>query len=371
MCLLALASPLSSQVRIDTRAMELEVSGRLQFQLQTSSCSDATPAATSACSAEAPGLDMFLRRARLAVGATIDERLAFKLEPDFSDIDEVALKDAWGRYAFSSALAVKAGHFKRPFDGFHLTSSSHLPFERAVVVPGVPGGSLPSFSGLTKAAGLSDRDIGLTLEGTHGAGRFAWWLGVFTGGSGSRARDTNTEKQFIGRAKVALEAGGAPLEFAGAVAYSDAPFVGTGGGSEAEQYTNIELWAALGAWGRDGLLVHTGLVAGDNPLANGLGLPIDLVAGDEFADLFTWQAVAAYRVAVSGTGAIEALTPLLRISYGDPTDLADDEVLALTPGLALFFHGRNRLALTWDVVGFAADDVDAESSFTAQMQFHF
>ena len=371
MWLPALPSPLSSQVLIDSRAMELEVSGRLQFQLQTSSCGDAAPAVTSACAAEAPGLDMFLRRARLAVEATIDERLTFKLEPDFSDIDEVSLKDAWGRYAFSPALAVKAGHFKRPFDGFHLTSSSHLPFERAVVVPGVPGSALPSFSGLTKTAGLSDRDIGLTLEGAHAAGRFAWWFGIFNGDSDSGAQDTNTEKQFIGRAQVTLEAGGSPLGLAGAVAYSDAPFVGTSGDTEAEHYTNLELWAALGDWGRDGLLVHAGLVTGDNPRVNDIGSPIDLAAGEEFADLLTLQGVAAYRIPVSGGGSVEALTPLLRISYGDPTDLADDEVLAFTPGVALFFHGRNRLAVTWDVASFAAEDVDPESSFTAQMQFHF
>lgn len=367
----ALASPLSSQVRIDSRAMELEVSGRLQFQLQTSSCGDGIPDVTSACSTGAPELDMFIRRARLSVEATIDERLTFKAEPDFSDIDEVALKDAWGRYAFSTALAVRAGHFKRPFDGFHLTSSSHLPFERAVAVPGVSSAALPSFSGLTKAAGLSDRDIGVTLEGEHHEGRFAWWLGVFNGDSDSGEQDTNTEKQFVGRVQLSVEAGGMPLEIAGALAHSDAPYVGMAGEAEAEHYTNFELWAGLGAWGQDGPLVHAGLVAGDNPDFNDLGLPIDLAGGDEFGDLLTWQAVAAYRIPVPGAEAIEALTPLLRVSYGDPTDLADDEVLAFTPGIALFFHGRNRLALTWDIASFAADAVDSESSFTAQMQFHF
>jgi len=351
--------------------MELEISGRVQFQLQTSSCIGGSPDVTSSCATQAPGLDMFLRRARLAVEATIDERLTFKLEPDFGDIDEVALKDAWGRYAFSPALAVKAGHFKRPFDGFHLTSSSHLPFERAVRVPGVPGSDLPSYSGLTKAAGLSDRDIGFTLEGTHGEGRLAWWVGVFTGGSNSRARDTNSDKQFIGRVRYEIDAGGAPLALAGALAVSDAPFVGSDGGLEAEQYTNFELFAELGRWNRDGLLVQTGLVAGDNPLVNPRGLAVDLEAGDEFADLVTWQGVAAYRIPLPGAGSIEALTPLVRVSYGDPSELADDEALTLTPGIALYFHGRNRLAVTWDAASFAADDLDAEHSFTAQMQFHF
>ena len=367
------ASPVSvsAQVQIDSRAMELTVSGRVQFQAQTSSCGDGPPDPASACDTRAPELDMFLRRARLGIVATIDERLTFKLEPDFSDIDEVALKDAWGRYAFSPTLALKAGHFNRPFDGFYLTPSSHLPFERVVMVPGVPAGALPSFSGLTKAAGLSDRDIGLTLEGAHDVGRFAWSLGVFTGGSASRARDTNSEKQFVGRVRYELDAGGAPLGIAGALALSDAPYVGTDGGSEAEYYSNFELFAELGAWDRDGLLVQAGVVAGANPSVSELGLPIDLGAGDEFADLLTWQGVAAYRIAVPDADWLDAVTPSLRVSYADPTDLDDDEVLTFTPGIAFNFHGRNRLVVTWDVARFADDGVRSESSLKSHLQFLF
>lgn len=369
--LLAAPFPLSAQVQIDSRAMQLEFSGRLQFQLQTTSCRDATPAATSACTAEAPGLDMFLRRARLSLEATIDERLTLKLEPDFSDVDEVSLKDAWGRYAFGGGLAVKAGHFKRPFDGFHLTSSSHLPFERAVVVPGVLSARLASYSGLTKASGLSDRDIGFTLEGSPGEGPVSFWLGAFTGGSESSAGDSNTEKQFIGRVQVALDAGASPLELAAAVAASDAPYTATDGVTEADYYTNFELWAERGGWDRPGLLVQAGLVLGDNPRLDEAGGSYDPLSGDEFASLLTWQGVVAYRVATPGTEWLDGVTPFIRVSYGDPSDAEDDEVTSFTPGLALFFHGRNRLALTWDVASFAADAVDTENSFTAQMQFHF
>ena len=275
-CLLAAPSPVSAQVRIDSRALELEFSGRLQFQLQTSSCDDASPAPTSACAEEAPGLDMFLRRARVSLEATIDERLTLKLEPDFSDVDEVSLKDAWGRYAFGSGLAVKAGHFKRPFDGFHLTSSSHLPFERAVVVPGVPSARLASYSGLTKASGLSDRDIGFTLEGNPGDGPVTFWLGAFTGGSESSAGDSNTEKQFVGRVQVALDVGATPLELAAAVAASDAPYTAADGGTDADYYTDFELWAERGGWDRPGLLVQTGLVLGDNPRLDESGATYDL-----------------------------------------------------------------------------------------------
>lgn len=370
--LLVLAFPASSQVTISSRAMDIEVSGRVQFQLETTSCTEATPALDSACASEAPGFDMFLRRARLAVEATIDDRLSVKLEPDFSDIDALALKDAWGRYAFADdGLAVKAGHFKRPFDGFHLTSSSRLPFERAVVVPGVPNDALPSYSGLTKAAGLSDRDIGLAIEGVHGDGRFAWWLGAFTGGSGSPSSDTNASKQFIARAKLELDVGGSPLGLAGAGALSDAPYIGTNGGSEAEYYSNVELFAELGDWGRDGLLLQVGLVLGDNPSHSEIGLPIDLGAGDEFADMLAWQGVAAYRIPLAGIEWLEAVSPSLRVSYADPTEVDDDEVLAFTPGVILSFHGRNHMAVTWDFAGFAAEGVRDESSFKTFMQFHF
>lgn len=369
--LLSAPSSASAQVQISTRAMELELSGRLQFELQTTSCTDATPDPASACGAEAPGFDMFLRRARLSLEATIDERLSLKIEPDFSDIEEVSLKDAWGRYAFGSGLAVKAGHFKRPFDGFHLTSSSHLPFERAVEVPGISTARLPSYSGLTKASGLSDRDIGFQLEGTPGAGPVALWLGAFTGGSDSSAGDTNAEKQLVGRVQVSVDAGDVPLELAGAVAFSDAPYQTVDGETEADYYTNFELWAERGSWDRDGLLVQAGLVGGDNPRLDELGGAYDPLAGDDFASLLTWQGVLAWRLPVSGADWLEAVTPLVRISYGDPSDLENDEVLAFTPGLALYFHGRNRLALTWDVATFAADETDVEHSLTAQMQFHF
>lgn len=374
-CLLLFAPPVAAQVQITTRAMELELSGRLQFQLQTSSCTEAPPdidPIESRCLSEAPGLDMFLRRARLALTASIDDRFTLKLEPDFSDVDELSLKDAWGRFAFGPGVAVKGGHFKRPFDGFHLTSSSHLPFERAVGVPGVPGDALPSYSGLTKASDLSDRDIGLMLEGTPGDGRFEWWLGVFTGRSGSAEGDTNTEKQFIGRTRVEvgdLGEEGLPLVLAGALALTDAPYVADDGDTQSEYFTNFELFAELGAYDEPGLLLQLGFVGGDNPNRGADGFALDLAAGDSFGRLVTWQGAAAYRIVTEGTDWIEAVAPLARISYGDPSEADDDEVWGFTPGLALYFHARNRLALTWDVARFV--DGDTEHSFIAQMQFHF
>lgn len=364
------ATPAVAQVVVKAGAAELKFSGRVQFQGETSTCTDATPAVDSGCEEEAPGLDLFLRRARVSLEAKIDERLSLKIEPDFASIRDVSLKDAWGRYAFSVGLAFRAGHFMRPFDGFFMTSSSHLPFERAVEVSGVE--MIPSYSGLSKGIGLSDRDVGATLEGTPGEGVVSYWLGVFQGGSSSNSNDTNTSKQFFGRVQVAVEAAGQPLELASALALSDAPYTAADDETEAEYYRNFELWAQLGAYDRAGLLLQAGLILGDNPALNDAGGAIDLASGEDFASLLTWQGVAAYRIPVESADWLEAIAPLLRVSYGDPnTDADDDQAWGFTPGLSLYFHGRNRLALTWDIVRFGADGVGGENSFKAQMQFHF
>jgi len=370
--LLTMPTTSTAQVEIKAGSAELKFSGRIQFQVETTTCTNAIPEATSACSSEQPGLDMFLRRARFSIEAKIDDRLSMEIESDYDDVDGVHLKDAWGRYSFSPALALKAGHFKRPFDGFFLTSSSWLPFERAVSIPGVSSNMLPSHSGFTGSFDLADRDIGFMFEGKTESKQFRYWVGVFTGGSDAKANDTNTEKQFVGRAQVTLDAGGAPLDLAGAIAVTDVPFTATSGETEAEYFTNFELWAELGGYGEDGLMIQAGFIVGDNPRINVSSGDIDLAAGEDFASLQSFQGVAGYRISVDGADWLEAWSPILRVSYGDPnSDIDDDEAWGFTPGLALYLHKRNRLALTWDFASFTGDGIDSENAFRAQMQFHF
>ncbi|TFG62883.1 MAG: hypothetical protein E4H28_07125, partial [Gemmatimonadales bacterium] len=154
-----------AQVEVKAGSAEIKFSGRVQFQVETTSCTDVTPAASSACASEEPGLNMFLRRAWFSIEAKIDDRLTMKIEPDFDGVNEVSLKDAWGQYKLTPGISLKAGHFNRPFDGFFLTSSSWLPFERAVSIPGVSSSMLPSHSGFTKSFDLADRDIGFMFAG--------------------------------------------------------------------------------------------------------------------------------------------------------------------------------------------------------------
>lgn len=370
--LLALPAALAAQVQIKTGATELKVSGRLQFQLETTTCTELTPGPASGCSSDEAGLDMFVRRARFSLEAKIDERLTFKIEPDFSKLNEIRLKDAWGRYSFSPLVSIRAGHFKRPFDGFEMTSSSWRPFEAAGKIPGVAGEMLPSYTGLTKSLDLSDRDVGFVFEGSTGDGTFSFAAGAFNGGSDSDANDSNAEKQFVGRAQVSLDAEGMPLNLAAGVALTDAPFTALSGEVDAEYFTNFEVFAELGAYSRDGLVVQAGLIVGDNGAINPLGGPIDLAAGEDFASMRLVQAVVGYRLPVEGIDWLEAVSPVVRVSHADPnTDVEGDDAWVVTPGIGLYFHQRNRLTLTWDVANFGADGVDSESSFKAQMQFHF
>src|SRR5690606_14213006 len=61
------------------------------------------------------------------------------------------------------------------------------------------------------------------------------------------------------------------------------------------------------------------------------------------------QAVLA-RFMATGGERIEGIEPMARVSYGVPDDsIADDAGLLLTPGVNLYFFGRNRLMFNWDV----------------------
>jgi hypothetical protein len=163
-----------------------------------------------------------------------------------------------------------------------------------------------------------------------------------------------------------------PLDLAGAVAVTDALFTALSGEMDAEYYTNFELWAELGGYNRDGLVVQAGLILGDNAAQNPLGDPIDLASGQVFASLRSAQAALGYRMPTNDVEWLEAVSPVLRVSHADPnTDVEGDDAWVITPGIGFYFHKRNRLTLTWDMASFGADGIDSENSFRAQMQFHF
>ena len=105
---------------------------------------------------------------------------------------------------------------------------------------------------------------------------------------------------------------------------------------------------------------------------NPLGGATDLAGGEDFASLRSAQAAVGYRMPTDDVEWLEAISPVVRVSHADPnTDVENDDAWVVTPGVGFYFHKRNRLTLAWDMASFGADGIDSESSFKAQMQFHF
>ncbi len=371
---LALVAPLRAQendeVRFKTKALELTFNGRIQVQAGTSSCSEFPVPDDSACEEQVPATDLFLRRARLTVSGKINDMIDFRIQPDFNRIDKVGLKDAWGRFTFSKAFRLKAGHFKRPFDGFVLVSSTQtLTVEREVAIRGLDGLLAPNVTSFTTAFDLSDRDIGVELNGSTNNGAFTYWVGGFTGNSDLKFQDSNNSKQFVGRGQVKLAAGPKDLKIAAAAAATDASYESVTEGIKSKYYYNYELFADWGDFS-DGPHAQLGFVFGDNPRQNALGGDIDLEAGEHFAKIASWQAIVSWKCPV-GSGDM-ALEPVFRLSWADVnTDLDSSELWAFTPGLQIFFYGRNKLALNWDIANPMTDVLRGENSFKARLQFYF
>lgn len=358
------------QISFKTKALEVSVGGRVQLQAGTSSCSEFPIPDDSACQEQVPETDLFLRRARLTFTVKISDMIDFRIQPDFNKIDQVGLKDAWGRFTFGKALRLKAGHFKRPFDGFVLISSTEtLTIERELAIRGLDGLLAPNMTSFTTAFDLSDRDIGLELNGSTNNGVFTYWVGAFTGDSDLKFQDSNTEKQFVGRAQVKLDGGPKDLKIAAAAAATDRGYESPTQGLQGRYFYNYELFADWGDFD-DGPHAQLGFIFGDNPNRNRAGDEIDLESGEDFAKIASWQAIVSWKFPV-GSGSM-ALEPVFRLSWADAnTDLDDNSVWGFTPGLQIFFYKRNKLALNWDFVSPTTDLLRGENSFKARLQFHF
>lgn len=341
-----------AQVRVESRALTLEVGGRVHTQLNT----------TSASGPGVPGSEFLVRRARLTIDATVDGWIDGRVQPDFGE-GELSLKDAYVRLAFGPGLEVRFGQFKRPFDLFELTSSTRiLVIERAGGVRGVdacPGpGGICSLSRFTEKLEYADRDIGAEVSGVLPGGRLRYAAAV-TNGTGAGAAEENGPKSFSGRLEYALAPG---LVVAGNVSAhdyvdprDDTDARGTAWGGDVE-------WGDFGG----GLHVQAGVVGGENwrnivPDADGLPRPSTFLAA---------QVIAAYRIPSDGGGRVSAVEPVARVSWGDPDDDAgDDAGLLLTPGLVVHFTGRNKIAANVDYS--SPESGDSEWSLKVQSYLHF
>ncbi|MGH7480715.1 MAG: porin [Longimicrobiales bacterium] len=351
--LLQVVTPLRAQ---DAPTVEVELGGYAQFQYQTTSVDLPDDVASSS---------LETRRVRLAVGLTIDDWITATIEPDYA-LGELDLADVWVDLAFSPAFRIKVGQYKKPFSLVELSSSTRLiPIERGVRIAGLASeldasglfetlGSellLPEEYALLDGLGYSGRDLGVQAHGE--IGRLGYAVGVFNGEGQDRA-DLHEGKSASGRLSFA-PSGELPLRLGGAVGYretfDDDPVRGVAG-------VAFELDAEWGEFRRPGLHAVAEVAAGEN-----LG-----AVEDDFRGA---QAQAGWFLERGGDH-LEGVDIHGRASWGDPrADVDEDEAWLLTPGMALYFYGRNRVLLDWDLFLPAADALETRNALRAQIQVHF
>lgn len=334
---------------IEADGLQLDFTGRVQIQFNTTSVdeSDVTDAP--------PATALETRRLYFGTAFAFDDWLTGVLQADFGGAT-AELTDGYIDAALAEGFAVRAGQFKKPFGLFELTSNTRiLTIERAVRVRGVTDlvGVPGEAQYLLDNGDYLGRQIGVMVHGAEGAVGYA--AGVFNG-EGRNARETEGSKAFAGRLTYAVDE---PLVVGGAVSVQP-----TGVFDAADDEVYATAFAVDAEWGEfrgDGLHVMAELMFGDNPL---------LIAADEAPSMVGGQVATAWFMPRDGR--IEGWEPVFRVSWADPnTDVDDDEGMLLTPGVNLYFSGRNRFMVNADAYVPSADGVDTQVGLVAQFQVYF
>ena len=344
-----------------TPPVSVDVTGRMQFQFNTTSVSEAEAGGPLAATT------FETRRVRIGARISVGDWIEGEIEPEYA-LGNVQLKNAWVSLQLDPAFVVRAGQFKKSFSVIELASSSaHPMIERGVrirglddALTGVASGELATLRGdaligehysLLDVQGYSGRDIGLALEGS--AGPLGWSAGVFNG-NGADARDENDGKSLAARVTYALSTT-APLRVGAA-------------------WSRRELrWPTVqDATTRTGDAFAVDVELGG--LRRGWWVLAEASRGTNLATLERFlgaQAVLARFIAAGGER-IEGVEPMARVSYGDPDDsIADDAGLLLTPGVNLYFLGRNRLMFNWDVFVPEGSQFRTQHAGRAQINLYF
>jgi hypothetical protein len=346
-----------------TAPVHATLGGRLHYQWNSTSVDESDVAA----GAQIARSTFEQRRVRMSVDVHISDWIRGRIEPEFA-MGRLAVRQAWMAFELDSALVVRAGQVKKPFGGVMLASSATLPvIERGVRIRGLVAalaaadaavhsnvrGELLTGEAFTllDAQRYSGYDMGLTLEGRRGT--IGWTAGVYNG-AGADVRNENDGMSSAARvtwtapASIPLVVGAAwsRRELNWPAATSAEQRAGNAFGVDAE----------LGGF-RQGVWMIGEVAAGEN-----------LASGARFT--------AAHLVAAwfRGTGGVrvEGWEPVARVSWGDPDrTVSGDEGVLLTPGVNLYFVGRNRLMLNWDVYVPAGEQFATQQALRAQVNLQF
>jgi hypothetical protein len=224
-----------------------------------------------------------------------------------------------------------------------------------------------SLSHLTEDLEFADRDIGVKVA-VHNSSKNVMADFAITNGTGAnkvphKVSDAIGDKQFTGRVKVkpmqdkdlVIGVGGSAFPYAEFPSDPD---------SSTKYAPAFEVDAEYGNF-KEGPHVQAGVVFGDN------WMEYDVVE-DSAPSFMAVQGIATYKHPVADNKYIEAIEPLVRVSWADwNTDEDDDAGLLFTPGIQIFFAGRNKFAFNVDVFMPEHEDSDTEFSIKAQTYLHY
>lgn len=370
--LLLTGSSLTAQT-IDAGDFRLKLIGRVQSQFNTTSIDEAELIAGGMDPGPIPASTFEIRRLRFGTEVEYQKWLTGKLELEFA-MGRLQMRDVFVNFGFDPRLNLRVGQFKKPFSLLQLHSSSTWPLiERGVRIRGLDdqlvlqdAGSgllstfrddavLPEEQAMLDIFGYQNFELGATLHGRLGG--LGYSAGVFNGTGSDRPAETDGQS-YAARLTYMLPTD-LPITFGSGISHREHRVDQTGTPAiETSSGTAFEFDVELGAFRRAGLHLLGEVALGDH-----LG-----VANEEFLGA---QAVLAWFHPLEG-GRIEGIELAARGSYGDPQrDLDDDSAWLFTPGINLYFSGRNRLMLNWDFFNPSADRFTSESALRAQAQVYF
>jgi hypothetical protein len=328
--LTCMTSPALGQVEpvdLFSSALRIRLSGRLHMQWNWTSVDSIH------------GTDFVFRRSRLTFDITSTFKVNLRWMIDFTEFNEVGVRDAYANVALSDGFRLTLGQFKRPFDAFQIASSNRLAvIEREGLVRGVSDclviEDLCTYSRLLVDLQYADRDIGVLVDGSFGGGKWEYRASV-TNGTGLNTSDENGQKSYSGRITYRLRDN---VRLGTSAALHDYPNDSTGNDEYAPAVNfDVEVGSYEGRYH-----VFAAVAWG------GFWSNLD-VAGDP-SKFLTVHVLGSIRRPVTIGGQQMFLEPMGRVSWADPAlNDPDGGGWLLTPGVSLFFRGLNRLAVNSDI----------------------
>ena len=355
---------------LEAGPLKLKLGGRVQAQFSTTNVDEEELIAAGRRPVLPIASSMFeTRRIRLQTDLEYGDMITGKIELEFG-MARLQVRETYFNMRFDPAVQFRFGQWKKPFSMLQLTSSTRwLVIERGVRIRGLNEALLANdrdsvlsvFRGavipgehhdMLERFGYLAYDLGAAIHGTIGA--FGYQVGAFNG-EGTDAIDQTNGKSIAARATYRFMES-TPLT------------VGAGVSTREIRLTNNPT-----IQNRDGVAYEVDLELGDFR-RKGLHIQAEATTGTNLAVDETFKAaqlVTAWFQPVTDKK-FEGWELAGRVSWGDPIDNLDgDEGLLLTPGFNIYFTGRNRFMVNWDVYMPRGDNFENLHAFRAQAQVYF